>query len=180
MRLTAALGLLCLITACVKREGPPPIAGPGSELPGANGLDFSLKHYPDHADYKLSSLRGKVVLLDVWATWCDPCRDAMPLYTDLQKQYGARGFQVVTLNVDADESQIPQFLTEAKLELPIVLDPNAAYAENTLKVKVMPTAFFLDRSGRVREMHEGFSAEFLEKYIAEIELLLKEPAPEKK
>lgn len=165
-----------LSSACIKREGPPPVTGPGSELVGRDGIDFTLQRYPDHSPFRLSSLKGKVVLLDVWATWCDPCRDALPLYVDLQKQYGAKGFQVVTLNVDADESQIAPFLAQSKVDLPIVLDPNAGFAESTLQVKVMPTAFFIDKQGRVRERHEGFAEEFLEKYIADIELLLKEPA----
>lgn len=164
--------------ACVKpTEPPPPLTGPAGVHPAMalGKLDFTLASYPDKTPFKLSSERGKVVLLDVWATWCDPCRDSLPLYEDLQKEYGPKGFKVYAINVDADASQIPKFLTETKLKLSILLDPDAQYSESTLKVKVMPTAFFIDKKGRVRDVHEGFAEEFLAKYVSEIEELLKEP-----
>jgi thiol-disulfide isomerase/thioredoxin len=174
-----ALVLLALSSvACVSREKPPPLTGPSGDHPAMQlgVLDFTLDAYPDKKPFKLSSERGKVVLLDVWATWCGPCRDSLPLYGDLLKEYGPRGFQVYAINVDADAAQIPKFLTETKLKLPILLDPDAHYSEGTLKVKVMPTAIFIDKKGRVRSVHEGFADDALAKYVTEIEDLLKEPA----
>jgi thiol-disulfide isomerase/thioredoxin len=171
-----ALALLCCFTACVQPQKPPPLTGPSSEHPAmALGvLDFSLTHYPDKQPFKLSSERGHVVLLDVWATWCEPCRDSLPLYMDMQKEFAAKGFKVLALNVDADPAQIPKFLEETKLQPDILLDPNAEYAENTLKVKVMPTSLLIDRKGRVRSVHEGFAEEFFSKYMTEVQDLLAE------
>ena len=175
------LAVVLFGAACVKREPPPPVTGPNSEHPAMalSPLDFTLARYPDKQPFKLSSYRGNVVLLDVWATWCEPCRDSLPLYQDMQKEFAAKGFKVLALNVDADPAQIPKFVTETKLELEIILDPNAEYSENTLKVKVMPTALMIDRNGKVRSVHEGFAEEFFSKYMTEVQALLAEPVDAK-
>jgi thiol-disulfide isomerase/thioredoxin len=139
-------------------------------------LTFQVKRYPGGEPYSIESDRGSVVLLDVWATWCEPCKDALPLYEQLAKEYGSRGLKVYALNVDEDTRGIPAFLEEAKVSLPVLLDANAAVAEKTLQVKMMPTSYLLDRRGVVRFIHEGFAEEFLQKYQTEIELLLAERA----
>jgi thiol-disulfide isomerase/thioredoxin len=176
-----ALASLLLLCGCPQPRPAPPVTGPNSEHPAMalSPLDFTLARYPDQTPFKLSSERGHVVLIDVWATWCEPCRDALPLYQDMQKEFGEKGFKVLALNVDADPSQIPRFLAETKLQLDILLDPNAEYAEGTLKVKVMPTALLVDRKGRVRQVHEGFAEEFFAKYMTEVSDLLAEPVDEK-
>ena len=178
MRIALALSCAVLaLSACVKNSGPPltglvQLAGPNGDEP----LVLALKTYPQQTDWSIEKERGSVVLLDVWATWCEPCRDSLPLYHDLQKEYAARGLKVYAMNVDADSTQIPKFLEETKVQIPVLLDPNAALAESKLKVRMMPTAFLIDRKGVVRYVHEGFAEEFLQKYMSEIEALLKEPA----
>jgi thiol-disulfide isomerase/thioredoxin len=154
-----------------------PADGVGESKGALSGpLSFQLKRYPDGEPYTVSSDRGSVVLLDVWATWCEPCRDALPVYEQLAKEYGSRGLKVYALNVDEDARAIPDFLTETKVSLPILLDANAQVAEKTLGVKMMPTTFIVDRKGVVRFVHEGFAEEFLQKYQTEIEQLLAERA----
>jgi thiol-disulfide isomerase/thioredoxin len=139
-------------------------------------LDFTVKRYPGGEPHAIASDRGNVVLLDVWATWCEPCKDALPMYQDLAKHYAARGLKVYALNVDEDTRAIPPFLEETKVTLPVLLDANAAVSEKVLRVRGMPTTVLLDRQGRVRYVHEGFAEEYLSKYQAEIEELLAEPA----
>lgn len=139
-------------------------------------LTFQVKRYPDGEPYSVVSDRGSVVLLDVWATWCEPCRDALPFYQELAKEYGARGLKVYALNVDEDARGIPAFLADTKVTLPVLLDANAVVSEKTLSVKLMPTTFLLDRKGVVRFIYEGFSEELVRKYQAEIEQLLAERA----
>lgn len=139
-------------------------------------LTFQVKRYPGGEPYSIESDRGSVVLLDVWATWCEPCKDALPLYEQLGKEYGSRGLKVYALNVDEDTRGIQAFLDEAKVSLPVLLDANAVVAEKTLQVKLMPTSYLLDRRGVVRFIHEGFAEEFLQKYQTEIEQLLAERA----
>lgn len=174
----AALALAALVaTGCRVATSKPPLTGPVQAGPdGDTPLVLKLKTYPHSADWSIEQERGHVVLLDVWATWCEPCRDSLPLYHDLQKEFGPRGLKVYAMNVDADVSQIPRFLEETKVSLPVLLDPNARQAEAVLKVRMMPTAFLIDRNGIVRHVHEGFSEEFLQKYMTEIEALLAEKA----
>jgi len=139
-------------------------------------LELTLPRHPGGEMWTLSSLRGRVVLLDVWATWCEPCRDALPIYGDLQKEFAARGLEVLTINIDADPQPIAAFLEEAKVSLPVLRDPEARVAESKLKVKLMPTAFLIDRKGVVRHVHEGFDEGELATWLSEIEALLAEPA----
>jgi thiol-disulfide isomerase/thioredoxin len=141
----------------------------------AGTLDFTLQRYPEGTPYRLSSDRGSVVLLDVWATWCDACRDSLPLYEDLARQFGARGLKVYAISVDADQHLITPFLEQLKVHLNVLADPGARLSEVELKVKAMPTSMLIDRHGVVRATHEGFSEELLAQYLDEIDALLKEP-----
>ncbi|PTL79227.1 TlpA disulfide reductase family protein [Vitiosangium sp. GDMCC 1.1324] len=139
-------------------------------------LQFTVKRYPGGEPHDIASDRGSVVLLDVWATWCEPCRDALPMYQDFAKHYASRGLKVYALNVDEDARAIPPFLEETKVTLPVLVDTNAVVAEKVLRVRGMPTMVLIDRQGKVRYVHEGFAEEFLSKYQAEIEELLAETA----
>ncbi|NOK15658.1 TlpA family protein disulfide reductase [Corallococcus carmarthensis] len=184
-----SLGALAFTLGCAAAPAPlPPLTdrtgdGPrssssaleSSRAPG-KPLTFQVKHYPDNSSYDPKSDRGQVVLLDVWATWCEPCKDALPMYAQLQKEYGARGFKAYALNVDEDVRAIPTFLEETKVEVPILLDANALVSERLLKVRLMPTTFLIDRKGVIRHVHEGFAEEFLQQFQTEIEQLLAEPA----
>lgn len=186
---TGAVVLLFLALAGCATPSPelPPLvaedrvlqAGPattGAKASLRAPLSFEVKRYPGGEPYNVASDRGSVVLLDVWATWCEPCKDALPMYADLAKEYGPRGLKVYALNVDEDARGIPAFLKEAKVSLPVLLDANAQVAEQTLSVKLMPTTFLVDRKGMVRFVHEGFAEEFLQKFQTEIEQLLAERA----
>ena len=168
--LLATVGL----ASCVKR-GEPPLP-PGAVNPEEGALSFSLPAYPGGALHRIESDRGSVVLLDVWATWCEPCREALPTYEQLLKQYAPRGLRVYAVNVDKDSSQVATFLKQTHVSLPILLDEDAAISEHRLGVVLMPTTFLLDRSGKVRFKHEGWAEEFLAKYQSELEQLLAEPS----
>jgi thiol-disulfide isomerase/thioredoxin len=189
MSMRTFLGALVLLAlaGCSQHSALPPLVagdpaspmGPpvGEAKSGLSGpLSFQVKRYPGGEPYSLASDRGSVVLLDVWATWCEPCRDALPMYEDLAKEYGKRGLKVYALNVDEDARAIPAFLAETKVSLPILLDANAQVAERTLNVRMMPTTFLVDRKGVVRFVHEGFAEAFLQKYQTQIEQLLAERA----
>ncbi len=172
--LSILLAALALASSACVTPGPP-LTGDARGGPSRAGapLDFTLPRLSG-APYSLSQDRGKVVLLDVWATWCEPCRDALPLYRDLKKQYGARGLEVYAINVDTDARLIADFLAEAKVDVPVLLDPGATFAEATLKVQVMPTAFLVDRRGVLRVTHEGFDEALLATWVKDVEALLAE------
>ncbi|HYR55072.1 MAG TPA: TlpA disulfide reductase family protein, partial [Myxococcaceae bacterium] len=87
------------------------------------------------------------------------------------------GFKVYAINTDEDPDEVAPFVKETKLGLPILLDRDAELVETKLNVRVMPTSFLLDKQGRVRHVHEGFTAEYLPQLQAEIEALLAENGP---
>lgn len=163
------LVLLCLV-GCTK-------AAPSSTLT-TEPIDFNLPSYPSKETFSLASQRGKVVMLDVWATWCEPCRESLPVYQALASKYASQGLKLYALNVDGEAAlpvEIPKFIAETKLTLPVLLDQDATLAEALLKVKVMPTALLIDRKGRVRYVHEGFESKSLAEVTGHLEALLSEP-----
>ncbi len=165
---------LCLLLgiSCTKKV-PSPLEPVPSYPEGA--FELTLQRYTEKTDWSLKEELGNVVVLDIWATWCDPCRESLPRYQELLKKYADRGLKVYAVNVDADATQVPKFLMETQISVPVLLDLNAQAAESTLRVKVMPTAFFIDRKGHIRHVHEGFAEELFPKYVSEIEALLAEP-----
>jgi thiol-disulfide isomerase/thioredoxin len=175
-----ALLALLLTPACVVRPPPPKLVDDDARrglLPrtDAAGIDFTVARHPGQEKYRLSDDRGSVVLLDVWATWCEPCRDSLPFYDDVARQFGPRGLKVYALSVDADPKVITPFVQELKLGLPVLHDPEAVVAGSTLRVSQMPTSLLIDRRGVVRRMHEGLSDDFFQQTLSDVEALLSEP-----
>jgi thiol-disulfide isomerase/thioredoxin len=169
------------LCGCARKMPPATASAPSATSEAAlesaepGPLRFTVKRYPGGEPHAIASDRGHVVLLDVWATWCEPCRDALPVFDTLAKRYAERGLKVYALNVDEDTRAIPPFLADTKVSLPVLLDANAEVAERVLRVRTMPTTVLIDRQGRVRYTHEGFDEERLAKYQGEIEELLAEP-----
>jgi thiol-disulfide isomerase/thioredoxin len=171
------LALVLLLSGCHFKPAGPELVSETTPKVISGQLDIALPTHPSGETYKLAAHRGQVVLIDVWATWCEPCRDALPLYQDLATEFGPRGLEVVTINVDADAAPIAPFLKEAKVNLPVLRDPDAHFVEPNLKVKMMPTTFLIDKKGTVRFVHEGFDEGQLSTWLAEIESLLGEKWP---
>ena len=121
---------------------------PGDELKGKPAPEFALESL-DGATVHLSDFRGKAVLLNFWATWCQPCKIEMPWFEDLQEQYGSQGFQVVGIAVDdASKEDIAKFAKEIGVNYPILLGKEAvgtAYGG----VPFLPSSFFIDRDGKI-------------------------------
>lgn len=104
----------------------------------------------------LAEQRGKVVLLNVWATWCHPCRDEIPELEQLHQRYQARGLQLIGVSVDADgaRADIREFMREFPMSYPIWLDPDERVSAQFLLVGV-PTTFLIDREGILRWRKTG-------------------------
>ena len=123
----------------------PPKTG---QLVGAAAPDFELPAL-DGKNLKLSGLRGKAVLLNFWATYCEPCKVEMPWFVELQKEYGPQGFQIVGVAMDdASTDDIAQFAKGIGVNYPILLGKEAVGVSYG-GVNVLPTTFFLDRDGKV-------------------------------
>jgi thiol-disulfide isomerase/thioredoxin len=123
--------------------------GPANgQLMGATAPDFELSSL-DGTNIRLSSLRGKAVLLNFWATWCVPCKTEMPWFVELQRQYGPQGFQIVGVAMDdASTDDIAKFAKDLGVNYPILLGKEAVGLSYG-GVNVLPTTFFLDRNGKV-------------------------------
>ena len=104
---------------------------------------------------KLSDFKGKVVLLNFWATWCPPCRQEIPDLIALQNQYKDKGLVVVGVSLDQNgPAAVRPFVSRIKINYPVVMgDEKTARAYGS--VQVIPTTFFIDREGRIAGQHEG-------------------------
>jgi len=103
---------------------------------------------------ELSSHRGKVVLLDFWATWCAPCRTEIPLLVDLQKKYGNQGLQVIGISLDDDPKAVRGFYKQFKMNYPVAIG-DANLAERYGGILGLPVNFVIDREGRIHTKHLG-------------------------
>jgi thiol-disulfide isomerase/thioredoxin len=123
---------------------------------------------------KLPELNGKVVVVDFWASWCGPCKEAFPTLKELQKKYGEKGLVIVAVSVDEDVDDMNKFVAKQKPEFTIVRDKTTKLATR-LDLASIPTTYILDRSGKVAEVHNGFDRNQTPKeYQVAIERLLKD------
>lgn len=104
------------------------------------------------------ALKGRVVFVDFWASWCAPCRRSFPWLNDMQARYGARGLQVVGVNVDRERADADRFLAEVPARFAIAFDA-AGDAPKRFAVKGMPTSVLVGADGRVIRQHTGFRDE---------------------
>ncbi|MDB5756866.1 MAG: thiol-disulfide isomerase-like protein [Burkholderia sp.] len=100
-------------------------------------------------DVDLSSFKGEVVLVNFWATWCEPCREEMPSLQRLQQKLGGKGFRVLAVNVGEGAPRIRQFLERTPVSLPIVRDADSDVMK-AWRVRMLPASFLVDRRGMLR------------------------------
>jgi peroxiredoxin len=110
-----------------------------------------------HQPLKLSSLRGKVVLLDFWASWCEPCKKELPLLSKIAPRLKARGIEIVAVNIDDDLGHAQSFVQEKGIRLTVVADAGKKIVGRWEPPK-MPSSFVIDRHGVVRVVNGGFEA----------------------
>lgn len=120
----------------------------------------------------LDSLRGKVVLLDFWASWCVPCRKSFPWMNGLNERYGKRGLVIVAVNLDKTRDPALTFLESVPASFTVAFDPDGKLAE-AYHVKGMPTSYLISTDGKVLESHIGFDA----RKTSEIEARIQEALP---
>ena len=124
---------------------------------------------------KLPASKGKIVIVDFWASWCGPCKESFPVLNDIQKKYADKDVVVVAVNVDENKDDMDTFLKEHAADFAIVRDAKQKLVSQ-VKVATMPTAFILDASGKVRFVHNGFhGSETAKQYEKEIQSLLNQP-----
>ena len=124
----------------------------------------------------LETYKGKVVLVDFWASWCSPCLQSFPWMNELQQRHSKDGFVVLAVNMDQDRALADAFLKKTVVGFRIEYDPQGTIAQK-FEVQAMPTSFLIDRSGKVRASHQGFREKQRAEREDEIQQLLKEHAP---
>ncbi len=116
--------------------------------------DFTLKSRSGK-NVRLSDLRGRVVMLNFWASWCGPCRQEMPLLDRLAQRYEPAGFSLLGVNVDADKKLADKVLREIPVNFDILYDPTSKVSE-AYKVDVMPSSVMIDCDGNLNYLHRGY------------------------
>jgi len=144
----ALAGISASWLACAAVQGA--VVGdiaPAFTLPAANGDSISLE-----------KLRGQVVYVDFWASWCGPCRRSFPWMNDLEQRYGNQGVKVVAINVDAKREDADRFLRQYPARFAIVFDGSGA-TPGAYDAKAMPSSYLIDPQGRIVVVEQGFNDE---------------------
>ena len=139
-------------------------SGPAAEfsLPSRGGPPVSL-----------AALRGQVVLVNFWATWCGPCRKEMPLLEQIHRKYAPLGFTLLGINVEEDTTHMEAFLGDVPVTFPVLLDP-ANHVSKLYDVAAMPSTVIIDRKGQVRYIHQGWQPGDESRYQDVIRQLIRE------
>jgi thiol-disulfide isomerase/thioredoxin len=118
--------------------------------------DLSLKRLDGGGTIRLGSMRGKVVLLDIWASWCAPCKEEMPLLDEIAARLHRKGVEIIAVSIDEDRASAEAFLaTRPRWALTVAHDPKSQVPDRLQPAK-MPTSYIIDGAGVVQEINEGF------------------------
>ena len=122
----------------------------------------------------LSSLKGKVVMVNFWATWCVPCRQEMPHLQALYEKYNGLGFELLAVNVEKNNAEgARKWLQETPVTFPVLFDPENQVTK-LYKVQTMPSTVIIGRDGTMRFMHNGYKPGYENDYQTEVRSLLRE------
>lgn len=147
---SGALAAALLLSACATSGR----RGGAGEAPAS--LDFEL---PDVAGrvVRTEAMRGRVLLVDVWATWCGPCEASMPFYTRLHERLSSRGLTILAVSVDEKDSDVTSYLERKPLPFAILRDPKGTVPSRLdVAMETMPTSILIGGDGRVLHVHSGF------------------------
>lgn len=158
----AAVAVFIAFTAPAWGGSPLDVPAPGFALPTRDGASIGL-----------AELRGQVVMINFWASWCGPCRQEFPVLDQIYRKYRPMGFALLAVNVESDRSDAERFLAATPVSFPIAWD-----ADNTVSgiygVSAMPTTVIVDRKGRVRFAHRAYKPGDENEYLNWIRAMLKE------
>jgi cytochrome c biogenesis protein CcmG/thiol:disulfide interchange protein DsbE len=129
--------------------------------------------FADEEILNLDTLRGRVVYVDFWASWCAPCRESFPWMQQMQQRYRAEGLEVVAVDLDRSRADADRFLRAYPTQLRLVFDPGGALATR-FNVQGMPMSLLIDRHGTARFTHIGFLPNDRAVYESEIRTLVSE------
>jgi thiol-disulfide isomerase/thioredoxin len=162
--LTAVVTMAFVVRAHVAGAAPVATPAPAVEWHDAAG-----------AVVRMADTKGHIVLIDFWASWCPPCKESFPALDVLQRDYRARGVQVIAVNVGDRREDADAFLAAHPHQLLVVFDPRGE-SPKAFKVRGMPTSFVIDRLGAIRYMHQGYNPAVDAAYRRELDTLIAETA----
>ena len=134
--------------------------------------DFTLKSLQG-VNMRLGELRGQVVMINFWASWCGPCRQEMPLLDQMYQQFKPLGFTVLGVNVEENSKAAKSMLKSTPVNFPILFDSENGVSRQ-YKVRAMPTTILVDRDGNMRYLHEGYKPGYEVSYEEQVRKLLRE------
>lgn len=161
-RHSVALGMMFAVSAV-----PAALPAAGQAAP-----DFTLKSASGQ-NLRLRELRGEVVLINFWATWCGPCRQEMPLLNKIHEQYRKAGFTLLGVNIDDDPAAARDMARKLGVAFPVLLDTDKRVSK-LYDVDTMPATLLVDRNGKVRYVHRGYRPGLEVTYQNQVRELLKQ------
>ncbi len=169
VRTALVAAALASAAACGGAGQPAANSGDGAaSFVGQSAPDTEFAALRGTGTISLSSLRGKVVLLDFWASWCAPCKEELPLLDDMAVRLKGKGIEIVGLSIDENRADAEQFLAlKSDWSLTLGHDPEQKTADR-FKPPKMPTSYVIDREGVVRQMNAGFERSDLQRIEAQL------------
>jgi peroxiredoxin len=140
--------------------------------PSSMAPDFTLRSV-DGPNLRLNEQRGRVVMVNFWATWCGPCRQEMPQLNKLHDKYRDAGFVLLGVNIDDNVRAATDLATKLGLRFPVLLDTDKSVSR-LYDLGSMPATVLIDREGRVRHLHRGYREGYELTYDQQVRALLKE------
>jgi thiol-disulfide isomerase/thioredoxin len=160
---TQALGLVALGLALPAARA---VVAPASAAP-----DFTLRAMSG-PNMRLQEQRGRVVMINFWATWCGPCRQEMPKLDKLYQKYGDSGFVLMSVNVDDDTRNAADVAAKLGVSFPVLWDTDKKVSK-LYDLNTMPSTVLIDRDGQVRYVHRGYLNGYEDIYEKQVRELLK-------
>lgn len=154
--ITGCLIMTSLLACAQELSGPAP--------------DFTLKTREGES-VNLADLKGKVVMINFWASWCAPCRQEMPFLDAMYEDFHRAGFVLLGVNLDQNSAAAEKFLADVPVTFPVLMDPKGEVAK-LYKNRAMPSSFFIDREGQLAYLHMGYRPGEEEKYRQTVRKLL--------
>ncbi len=135
-------------------------------------IDFTLKSNTGE-NIRVSDLRGQVVMLNFWASWCGPCVQEFPYLEKIYQRFSPAGFTLLGVNIDTTEEQAASFLEGREASFPIVYDPNLKVRNAYKSFEGMPLSIFVDCDGNISEVHRSYKSGDEKKYMKIIKGLIR-------